>query len=152
MCFNMIGNGFQGMAKTEEMRAQGKEAAYREGQVRALAGDTRERGQIQASRRLLDGSQLKGQQKVAYAASGVRNDRGSPLDVIADSDYAAQSDANTLQLDAARNARAMALEARMNVERAKRNITASANGQFAAIFSGVGSDAQTGMAAYSMMG
>jgi len=82
------------------------------GQLRAQASDERSIGRAEAERRLTAGAQLQGEQKTAFAASGVRVDSGSPLDIMADTEAAANLDADTIQLNAARSARVKMIDAR----------------------------------------
>lgn len=68
------------------------------------AADAVARGNREAALVRLQGSRLAGQQRVAYAASGVDATSGTPVDVMADSRLVSEMDAQQLQNNAAREA------------------------------------------------
>jgi hypothetical protein len=78
--------------------------AFNARMLEALGRDAIRRGFEEEERYGLSARQLKGAQRVGYAAQGVDVDEGSPLDVYADSDWTAQQDLTAIRVNAAREA------------------------------------------------
>jgi hypothetical protein len=68
------------------------------------AKDSLERGAIEVNKQQLKTGQLKGTQRAALAARGLALDDGSALNILADTDYMGQVDADTIADNAAREA------------------------------------------------
>jgi len=100
--------------------AAGLEVARQNGLIaRAAAQSAMERGNYQAAITTARGSELLGKERAAYGASGVVANKGSPLDVMADTGFITGMDATTIHNNAAREAWGMTQEAQAGVQRAQ---------------------------------
>ncbi len=91
------------------------------------ADDARKRGDVEAGLRRLEGTKLKGEQRAAYAASGVDVNYGSAAKVQADTMAWAEYAAQTEITNYGREAWAHEQEARMQEFEAQRQLSGAAN-------------------------
>jgi hypothetical protein len=102
--FSLAGMGTQELANQEEHAQKISELQQNETLAKRAAGDALLRGNQQAGRTRVKGTQLIGQQDVAYANSGVDPTQGSAAQTMANTSALTELDAQTQQNNAAREA------------------------------------------------
>lgn len=92
---------------------QSKVAAYNAQMDEYRAGDAISRGQTAVATQRLKTADIKGSQRARLAARGVALDEGSAFNILADTDFMGELDANTIGLNAEREAWALRSQAAM---------------------------------------
>jgi hypothetical protein len=141
---SLIGGAVQAGNASREAQMNAEELDRSARQAEAAQLDAVRRGAIAESRRRLEVGQVRGAQQVAYAASGVDASTGTPAQVGAASDVMGEMDAQTLRLNAIREAFGFAETARSMRIRARQTRDNAGAGVFNAIAGGVGGAVQTG--------
>lgn len=88
-------------------RAADANAAYK----RAQAADALQRGQLDVQKSNMQYRQLEGAQRASLAARGVVLTEGSPLEILASTEYMKSLDANTIKANAQREAYGFGVQA-----------------------------------------
>lgn len=103
---------YQGSQATKQAYGMQAAAAERNAQVAGWqAEDATSRGRVAASHQRMKTSQLKGTQRARLAANGVDLGVGSALEILADTEYFGEIDANTITDNAAKEAWAIRQQA-----------------------------------------
>lgn len=104
-----MGTGLYG--SVQSAKAQEAQLNYQAGidlqnaeRANFLANDALERGELEAKQNLLKMQQFKGEQRSAFASTGVVVDEGSAFDTISDTDYIADIEAEIIRSNAEREA------------------------------------------------
>lgn len=104
LLLGLVGAGTKMFGDYQENEAKQKELAANKQLAEQAAADALARGNQDAGRARMQGSQLIERQKVGYAASGVDATAGTPLQVMAGTRLMSELDARTLENNAAREA------------------------------------------------
>lgn len=138
---SLFGGLVGSIASAGDAERQGREDAQafeRNARLARLAAmDAESRGAQEAGRARMKGTQVIGEQKVAFAASGVDVSSGSPLALMADSRMMSELDAQTLKNNAAREAWGLRMEADDLDKQAKRSRQRGRNSAYGALFGGI---------------
>lgn len=101
---SILGGVLQGLGAKQQADAAREAALENARLARLAAADAVRRGEQQAGLVRRDASRVIGQQRVAYAASGVDVGVGSPVNVAGDTRMIAEMDAEVIRNNAAREA------------------------------------------------
>lgn len=111
--------GLQAMGALMQGRSAAEAARYDQAVAEQNAGIARAGAAEDVAQKQRDAAKLMGAQTTAYSASGVRSDVGTPLDVAADSAYAAKLDQLTTTYRGELAARSYGQQAYLSDKRAK---------------------------------
>lgn len=115
-----IGGAAKGFIIPQEAEEKRVDSRYNEKQLRQASADSILRGQYQGFTRRLQASQLEGQQRLAYANSGISLSSKSAQATMASSQIMSELDALTIENNAAREALGFRKQAEQEIVRRER--------------------------------
>jgi hypothetical protein len=101
----------QSQAQKAAYNRQAKVAQRNAEYARLQAQDTRERGEDRAQEYLREADRLEGTQRAQFAASGVKLDSGTPLEIQSNTELLAEQDADIIRANAERVAYGQEMQA-----------------------------------------